>query len=90
MLLVVFREMEQSAEMREFFKSANAFEFGGGAWLLPIAADTTICLQKIVEHDLSANQGVAVFALSRHGPPPRIYKYHELEEWLKSAREPGR
>jgi hypothetical protein len=89
MLLVLFRSAEQPEQLRVFFRSAKAFEFGAGAWLVPIAADTDVCLRKIVEHDPSANQGVVVIAVSRIEPPISIHEYPELVEWLQSAREPG-
>ena len=89
MLLVLFRGAEQSEQLRQFFQSAKAFEFGAGSWLVPIAADTEVCLQKIIECEPSANQGVVVIAVSRIEPPISIHEYPELVEWLQSAREPG-
>lgn len=88
-LLVCFKEAEQPQELRDFFNRAGAFEFGVGAWLIPIATDTDTFLEKLNAHFPSLNQGVAVMSLSRFGRPPSVQDWPALSDWWKSAREPG-
>jgi hypothetical protein len=88
-LLVLFKSAEQPKGIREFFRLANAFEFGAGIWLVPIAADPDVCLNKILEKvPTSPSESVVVMSLARFEPPVSIHNYPELLEWFQSARKP--